>query len=55
MAFLHLRNKAAQMENPGWAGGMGNVDIYDLALGVRITIVVRTSFAMNVFSSSREI
>lgn len=43
------------MENPGWVGGMGNADIYDQVLGVRITIVVRTSLVMNVSSSTREI
>ena len=55
MASLHLRKKAAQMENPGWAGGMGNVDIHEEASGVRITIAVRTSLVMNVFGSIGEI
>ena len=55
MGFLHFRKNATQVEDPGWAGGMGDVDIHDQASGVRINIAVRTCLMMNIFSSTREI
>ena len=55
MGFLHFSKNATQMEDPGWAGGVGDVDSLDQVSGVRINIAVRTWFVMDIFSSTREI